>query len=93
VASIVARHRRALPDCGGGEQLLALEDGPEKRVAVFPRNKRNGFAPRSCSTKNLERDGDSTYSHRALDASVGGGPINFSSSHGQSSWNGDDRRA
>src|SRR5216683_7807173 len=42
-----------------------IEHDPEKCLAVFPRDKRKAFARRSCSIKNLERDGDSTQSHRA----------------------------
>jgi hypothetical protein len=42
------------------------EHDPEKCEAVFPRDKRNAFARRSCSIKNLERDGDLTQSDRAL---------------------------
>src|SRR5882757_1106986 len=32
------------------------EHDPEKCEAVFPRDKRNAFARRSCSIKNVERD-------------------------------------
>src|SRR6266702_4813472 len=45
--------------------LGQLEHDPEKCPAVFPRDKRKAFARRSCSIKNLERDDDSTGSHRA----------------------------
>jgi hypothetical protein len=43
-----------------GQPVDPLQHDPEKCVAVFPRDKRNAFARRSCSIKNLERDGDST---------------------------------
>ena len=43
-----------------GPRPRSLEHDPEKCVAVFPRDKRNAFARRSCSNKKLERDGDST---------------------------------
>ena len=36
------------------------------RVPVFPRDKREAFARRSCSNKKIERDDDSKKSHRAL---------------------------
>jgi hypothetical protein len=35
-------------------------------VPVFPRDKREAFARRSCSIKKIERDGDSKKSHPAL---------------------------
>ena len=37
-----------------------FEHDPEKCVAVFPRDKREAFARRSCSIKDLKRDNDST---------------------------------
>src|SRR5260370_30249890 len=40
---------------------------PEKWVPVFPRDKREAFARRSCSNKKIERDDDSKKSHPALD--------------------------
>jgi hypothetical protein len=43
-----------------------LEHDPEKCEAVFPRDKREAFARRSCSNNNLKRDDDSSSSHRAL---------------------------
>src|SRR6266699_5387462 len=43
-----------------------LEHDPEKWVPVFPRDKREAFARRSCSNNKLERDDDSKKSHRAL---------------------------
>jgi len=36
-------------------------------VPVFPRDKREAFARRSCSNKKTERDDDSKKSHPALD--------------------------
>jgi hypothetical protein len=36
-------------------------------VPVFPRDKREAFARRSCSNKKIERDDDSKQSHPALD--------------------------
>ena len=36
-------------------------------VPVFPRDKREAFARRSCSNKKIERDDDSKKSHPALD--------------------------
>jgi hypothetical protein len=39
---------------------------PEKWVPVFPRDKREAFARRSCSNKKIERDDDSKKSHPAL---------------------------
>src|SRR5467141_4548912 len=44
-----------------------LEHDPEKWVPVFPRDKREAFARRSCSNKKIERDDDSKKSHPALD--------------------------
>ncbi len=35
---------------------------------VFPRDKREAFARRSCSNKKIERDDDSKKSHPALKA-------------------------
>src|ERR1700704_7078832 len=49
-----------------GPRPRRLKHDPEKCVAVFPRDKRNAFARRSCSNKKLERDGDSKKSHLAL---------------------------
>jgi hypothetical protein len=37
-------------------------------VPVFPRDKREAFARRSCSNKTIERDDDSKWSHPALSA-------------------------
>ena len=39
-------------------------------VPVFPRDKREAFARRSCSNKKIERDDDSKKSHPALGASL-----------------------
>jgi len=40
---------------------------PEKCAAVFPRDKRGEFAPRSGVNKELKRGDESTSSHRALE--------------------------
>src|SRR5712691_2915761 len=54
---------------------VVLEHDPEKHtlgprpdgwVPVFPRDKREAFARRSCSNKKIERDDDSKKSHPAL---------------------------
>src|SRR6202165_5405715 len=39
-------------------------------VPVFPRNKREAFARRSCSNRKIERDDDSKKSHPALRAGL-----------------------
>ena len=39
---------------------------PDGWVPVFPRDKREAFARRSCSNKKIERDDDSKKSHLAL---------------------------
>jgi len=44
----------------------AIEHDPEKWVPVFPRDKREAFARRSCSNKKIEWDDDSKKSHPAL---------------------------
>src|SRR5260370_38829125 len=54
--------------------LGSIEHDPEKAcpaldagwVPVFPRDKREAFARRSCSNKKIERDDDSKNSHPAL---------------------------
>src|SRR6476646_80407 len=43
-----------------------MEHDPEKWVPVFPRDKREAFARRSCSKKKIERNDDSKKSHHAL---------------------------
>src|SRR6266446_2785409 len=43
-----------------------LEHDPEKWIPVFPRDKREAFARRSCAYKKVERDDDSKKSHHAL---------------------------
>ena len=48
------------------ERLTPPEHDPEKWVPVFPRDKREAFARRSCSNKKMKRDDDSKKSHRAL---------------------------
>ena len=45
--------------------ICILEHDPEKWVPVFPRDKREAFARRSCSNKKIERDDDSKKSHPA----------------------------
>jgi len=62
----------------GHERLdgVGLEHDPENAcpaldagwVPVFPRDKREAFARRSCSNKKMERDDDSKKSHPALGA-------------------------
>jgi hypothetical protein len=60
---------RNFPSGNGG-----LEHRPESMpsdlirgwVPVFPRDKREAFARRSCSNKKTERDDDSKKSHPAL---------------------------
>jgi hypothetical protein len=49
----------------------ALEHDPEKWVPVFPRDKREAFARRSCSNKKIERDDDSKKSHPARVPPIG----------------------
>src|SRR6266850_4009862 len=44
----------------------ALGPRPDGWVPVFPRDKREAFARRSCSNKRIERDDDSKKSHPAL---------------------------
>src|SRR3981189_2930115 len=63
--------------------LFSLEHDPEKWVPVFPRDKREAFARRSCSNKKIERDDDSKKSHPALGTSfqhrpeIGAGTLGF----------------
>src|SRR6267143_2702753 len=45
-----------------------LEQDPEKWAPVFPRDKREAFARRSCSNKKIERNDESKRSHHALSA-------------------------
>jgi len=45
---------------------IMLKHDPEKWVPVFPRDKREAFARRSCSNKKIERYDDSKKSHPAL---------------------------
>jgi hypothetical protein len=49
-----------------------LEHDPEKWVPVFPRDKREAFARRSCSNKKIEWDDDSKKSHPALASASSG---------------------
>src|SRR5713101_1263825 len=50
----------------GAVVFRPLEHDPEKWVPVFPRDKREAFARRSCSNKKIERNDDSKKSHPAL---------------------------
>src|SRR6266404_8895252 len=45
---------------------MPLGPRPDGWVPVFPRDKREAFARRSCSNKKMERDDDSKKSHPAL---------------------------
>src|ERR1700730_7494932 len=55
-----------------------LEPDPEKWTPVFPRDKREAFARRSCSDKKIERDDDSKKCHRALEgAEMAGLGVDF----------------
>jgi hypothetical protein len=58
------RRSRPLHCCRG---ISVLEHDPEKWAPVFPRDKREAFARRSCSNKKIERDDDSKKSHPALE--------------------------
>ena len=63
--------RRHYPDSHRGRtrrQVRGLKHDPEKWVPVFPRDKREAFARRSCSNKKIERDDGSKKSHPALRA-------------------------
>ena len=44
----------------------ALGPRPDGWILVFPRDKREAFARRSCSNKKIEQDDDSRKSHPAL---------------------------
>src|SRR5882672_12688752 len=57
---------RARPGWQFARRQQSLEHDPEKWVPVFPRDKREAFARRSCSNKKIERDDDSKKSHPAL---------------------------
>ena len=48
----------------------ALGPRPDGWEPVFPRDKREAFARRSCSNKKIERDDDSKKSHPALGLAV-----------------------
>ena len=63
-AGLVARQSKGQNWSNGGP--LMLEHDPEKWVPVFPRDKREAFARRSCSNKKIERDDDSKKSYPAL---------------------------
>src|SRR6266576_2471598 len=59
-----SRRRGAVVDHARSQ--TRLENDPEKWIPVFPRDKREAFARRSCSKKKIERDDDSKESHPAL---------------------------
>ena len=61
--------RRRAGVAGGRD---TLEHDPDKWVPIFPRDKREAFARRSCSNKKIERDDDSKKSHPALAVSSPG---------------------
>jgi hypothetical protein len=69
----IPRRRRSFSDLalGRGGDPSSPEHDPEKWVPVFPRDKRQAFARRSCSNKKImlkqkiERDDDSKKSHHA----------------------------
>ena len=44
---------------------VVVEHDPEKWAPVFPRDKREAFARRSCSNRKIERDDDSKKRHHA----------------------------
>jgi hypothetical protein len=63
------RSRQCTPVLAGGlsaflekAKRAGLGHDPEKCEAVFPRDKREAFARRSCSNNNLKRDDDSSSS-------------------------------
>ena len=62
-ASEFARPRVHLPE--HDPEKHALGPRPDGWVAVFPRDKREAFARRSCSNKKIERDDDAKKSHPA----------------------------
>jgi hypothetical protein len=49
---------------------ILLEHDPEKWTPVFPRDKREAFARRSCSNKKMTDEHDSTQLKHALAASL-----------------------
>src|SRR6267143_3548513 len=51
---------------GNSGNRFSLGHDPEKWAPVFPRDKREAFARRSCSNRKIERDDDSKKSHPAL---------------------------
>src|SRR4051794_20797403 len=62
----------ALRRWGSGPPLSAtLEHDPEKWAPVFPRDKREAFARRSCSNKKTDWDDDSKKRHPNLGESTG----------------------
>ena len=60
------------PSPGAVSAGKRLEHDPEKWVPVFPLDKREAFARRSCSNKKIERDDDSKKSHPALADTLAG---------------------
>jgi hypothetical protein len=67
-------HSKKFSEMGTVMERAVLEHDPEKHalgprpdgwVPVFPRDKREAFARRSCSNKKIERDDDSKKSHPA----------------------------
>jgi len=61
--------RKGMPsghDPMGGHRFSEKIMLKQKDRAVFPRDKREAFARRSCSNKKIERDDDSKKSHPAL---------------------------
>jgi hypothetical protein len=59
--------RNSPSDASGGiaRAQRLLEHDPEKWIPVFPRDKREAFARRSCSNEKTERDDDSKKNHHA----------------------------
>jgi hypothetical protein len=67
------------------------EHDPEKWEPVFPRDKREAFARRSCSNNKIERDDDSKKSHPALDSTKrypGRGSVRDPGGKPRKSWDG-----
>src|SRR6202011_1862418 len=60
------RGLRGFAPCHDASPRHILEHDPEKWIPVFPRDKREAFARRSCSNRKIERDDDSKKSHHAL---------------------------
>src|SRR6266581_8887266 len=60
--------RQACPRIEHDPEKHALGPRPDGWEPVFPRDKREAFARRSCSNKKIERDDDSKKSRPALKA-------------------------